>query len=369
MRSVRTRSGAASAAGLFTAITAVLAGCGTPGAPQPPSLNLPSRVTDLSGDRTGDQVKLTWTMPRRNTDKIVLKSELDVDICRGEESQSCRHVGHIKLAPAADGVFTDSLPTELASGTPRPLNYFVEVKNSHGRSAGLSDPGAVVAGQAPPAVTGFVAEVRKEGVVLHWTTIGPGTDIRIRRTLLTPVEKPKQNKQLLAEPAPPVEQNLLVDASKAGAGGAVDTQIIFGNSYEYRAQRIAHVHVNGKTLELDGPLSNPVRVDARDVFPPSTPSGLVAVATGANPTAGVGVSIDLNWEPNTEANLAGYQVYRSEEQTPWKRISGDQPVVGPAYHDTDVLPGHTYRYAVSAVDHAGHESGRSGETQETVPKS
>ncbi len=51
----------------------VVAGCGMPGAPLPPSLNLPDRVGDLSAVRTGGQVALTWTMPTKNTDKMLLK--------------------------------------------------------------------------------------------------------------------------------------------------------------------------------------------------------------------------------------------------------------------------------------------------------
>jgi fibronectin type 3 domain-containing protein len=130
-------------------------------------------------------------------------------------------------------------------------------------------------------------------------------------------------------------------------------------------QRIARVQVDGRTIELAGEISQPIRVDAQDVFPPAVPTGLAAVATAGE--AGAVPSIDLNWEPNTEPDLAGYFVYRREEETPWQRVSGDKPVAGPAFHDIGVLPGHTYRYSVSAVDRGGHESGRSAETQETVP--
>jgi fibronectin type 3 domain-containing protein len=103
------------------------------------------------------------------------------------------------------------------------------------------------------------------------------------------------------------------------------------------------------------------------VFPPAIPTGLVAVATAADAASSTEPSIDLSWQPNTEADLVGYEVYRREDQTPWQRISGDQPAIGPAFHDAHVLAGHTYRYGVSAVDKGGHESGRSQEAQETVP--
>ena len=78
-------------------------------------------------------------------------------------------------------------------------------------------------------------------------------------------------------------------------------------------------------------------------------------------------SIDLSWQPDTEPDLAGYDVYRREDETPWQRISGDQPVVGPAFHDAHVLPGHTYRYGVSAVDQAGMRAAAPPEAAETVP--
>ena len=60
----------ASASGIMAAL--FVAGCGTPGAPQPPSLNLPDRVEDLAAVRTGVTVSLTWTMPKKNTDKLLL---------------------------------------------------------------------------------------------------------------------------------------------------------------------------------------------------------------------------------------------------------------------------------------------------------
>ena len=131
------------------------------------------------------------------------------------------------------------------------------------------------------------------------------------------------------------------------------------------AQRVARVKVDGAVLELDGAFTQPVRVDAADVFPPAVPTGLAAVAlAGEN---GGPPAIDLSWQPDTEADLAGYVVYRREGTGDWQRISPEQPVVGPAFHDAHVQAGHTYRYAVSAVDQSGHESVRSAQAEETVP--
>jgi fibronectin type 3 domain-containing protein len=128
---------------------------------------------------------------------------------------------------------------------------------------------------------------------------------------------------------------------------------------------VARLVVDGRTLELASELCAPVRVAAVDVFPPATPTGLAAVATVGEP--GTGAAIDLSWQPDSDADLAGYAVYRREGGGAWQRISPAQPLVGPAFRDAQVQPGHSYRYAVSAIDQTGHESARSAETQETVP--
>jgi hypothetical protein len=359
------------AAVLSIPLWAIFWGCGTPGAPEPPSLNLPDQVTNLSAERTGNTVTLSWTMPRRNTDKILLKGEIDVHICRSEggsgSKDSCVAVGDLQLPPNAEGTYSEDLPSQLSTGAPRMFTYFVELKNRNGRSAGLSDPAPVVAGNAPAPVTGLAAEVRKTGVVLRWNAGDPGVSIRLDRKLLTPPPAKPHTGPLPATPEP-VEQKLIVEAGPGEAPAqALDKSIGWGNTYEYRAQRVIRVTVAGRKLELDGEPSAPIRVEALDVFPPAVPKGLESVTTAADPATGTPASIDLSWQPDTEPDLAGYRIYRREDDAPWERISGDQPVVGPAFHDAHVLSGHTYHYGVTAVDKSGHESARSSEASETVP--
>ena len=355
-------------------------GCGTPGAPLPPSLKLPDPVRDLAATRTGNQVSLTWTMPKKNTDKMLLKANLPVRVCRREDPGTCAPAAGPLLAPGSSGAFTDTLPPALASGPPRPLTYFIELNNRNGRSAGLSNAAVVLAGEAPAPVAGLAAQMRKEGVVLRWTPDGEKAAIRLHRKLLTPqpnaesAATPKPRQGLLAPPPEPLEQSLLVDSgaqsdqSAQSLDRALDKDIRFGQVYEYRAQRVARVTAGSQTLELAGELSAPVRVETVDIFPPAVPTGLAAVATaGEN---GAEPAIDLNWQPVTETDLAGYQVYRREAGGAngiWQRISPAQPFVAPAFHDNQVQPGHTYSYAVSAIDRGGHEGVRSAETEETVP--
>ncbi len=351
-------------AGLAVVLCALLSGCGTPGAPQPPSLNLPAAVADLTAIRTGEQVALAWTNPKRNTDKTPLKPDVVARICRREGSGTCNRVGtDLVVAAGKAGSFADVLPGALASGKARPASYFVELRNRQGRSSGLSNAAAVVAGESPRPIEGLKAEMRKQGVLLNWAVDGETAAVRLQRKLLTPPTT--KAKQGLLAPAPePIHETLLVEEG-AAQGRAMDTTVHLGESYEYRAQRVSRVDVEGKTLELAGELSAPVDIDAKDVFPPDVPAGLAAVATEGED--GAGRAIDLSWQAELDPSLAGYVVYRREGDGEWKRISPGTPSIAPAFHDANVEPGHTYRYAVSAVDKNGRESARSAEAEETVP--
>lgn len=360
---------------IFGLAWAGLTGCGTPGAPQPPSLQLPGLVEDLTAVRAGDSVTLRWTSPKKTTDHLLIKGSIVAQVCRRENSGACQAAGDVKVTPGGEGEFRDTLPAGLTSGKPRLLSYFVELKSPKGRSAGLSNAAEILAGAAPAAVAGLSAEVRADGVALHWQGVDT-TPVRLHRKLLTPVA-PKEKKSgsgLMSAPSEPERRNLLVDSSGLmnGSGqlnGALDSSAHFGESYEYAAQRVERISVNGKDLELDGEISAPIRVNVIDRFPPAVPQGLAAVAVPEEKT------IDLSWQPDTEPDLAGYIVYRigsgeaanGNGTADWMRISGPQPVVGPAYRDKAVEPGQTYRYKVSAIDLTGHESAGSMETQESVP--
>jgi fibronectin type 3 domain-containing protein len=101
-----------------------------------------------------------------------------------------------------------------------------------------------------------------------------------------------------------------------------------------------------------------------DIFPPATPTGLQAVFSG-DPRRPF---IDLAWTPNTESDIAGYNVYRrSADEQEFKKLNTEL-VKTPAFRDNAVQPGTKYIYSVSAVDLRGNESPKSAEASETVPR-
>jgi len=121
-----------------------------------------------------------------------------------------------------------------------------------------------------------------------------------------------------------------------------DTHFTFGQTYYYQV-----------SAEFGGPgrlamseASPTASVKPRDIFPPAAPQGLHGLyASGA---------VELVWTANTEADLAGYNVYRLENQTPQRVNKALLPT--PVFRDTTAPAGKTLTYYVTAVDLSGNES-------------
>jgi fibronectin type 3 domain-containing protein len=98
-----------------------------------------------------------------------------------------------------------------------------------------------------------------------------------------------------------------------------------------------------------------------DRTPPGQPRGLVAVLAGP--------SVRLAWQAVPDADVAGYFVYRSTTAGRGHARVTTAPQAGTTYVDTDVRPGQTYYYVVTAVDRATHanESVPSAEVAATLP--
>jgi hypothetical protein len=347
-------------------------GCGQTGAPLPPSLQLPAPVDDLSASRIANRVQLKWTMPRRTTDKLPLKGAQPVHICRRLGEGPCTPVADVSFPPEKPASYDDPLPAALTEGESRPLIYSIEVRNHRGRSAGGSNLAYTAAGAPPPPFTGASVTVTADGVLLHWqpaSLTGEQHKVSIRRTLLSlPEKKTSSNAEDKSRTpfgnATPlvVDQDLIVRLpSGADPGHALDPDAAFGQRYSYRISRIDTVSLAGKSVDIEGPISPEIVVETKDVFPPHIPAGLFAVSA---PEEG---AIDLSWSPNTEPDLAGYAVYRSESGSSPQRISGSAPLDTSNFRDKTAMPGHEYAYSVTAIDHSGNESARSPEAKETLP--
>lgn len=369
---------------------ALLAGCGLPGTPLPPSLELPRPVSDLHADRQGSKVTLTWTPPRETTDRAGIRHIGATRICRAfvplsamaEAPKSCQTFVAAVNVPAAKRDETHPTPTRFADTLPAGLQsqhtleaavYTVEVLNDRGRTAGPSNAASVAAAPTLPPPEKLQGSVTADGPVIGWVV--PLDEAN--QLLLPEATKRGQNlsysyRLFRREKDKPNAQPAIVPTDQSFASPAMpqpnlnvrDTTAEWQKTYVYWVAVVTSVSSEGKTAEVLGDPSPSVEVVTNDVFPPRTPEGLQAVFT----EAGTQRYIDLTWLPSTSADIAGYNVYRWEEGGSPAKINAEL-LKAPTWRDGNVAAGHRYFYAVTAVDIRNNETPRSQPANELVPKS
>jgi hypothetical protein len=353
-------------------------GCGMAASPQPPSLELPMPIHDLSVARVGNTVKLSWNTPSETTDHLKIKARVTLRICRELNAASCETAATISAPQGKPANYLDDMPSALTSGPFRPMKYEIFAVNRRGRSAGSSNTAETLAGEAPQIIQNFSATVVERGVVLHWqpaTNPLPDTSIQLQRTMLTAEKSPSKRPSELPAETEPVEQMLRVSegVNKRQPGTALDSGVRINREYRYVAARVTAVKIGAERLEVESAPSQPIQIFTRDIFPPAAPVGLAAVPVSASMNGGT-PEVDLSWSANTEPDLADYQIYRRDVRGGGAaiRIARDDSSghgTAPAFRDLHVEPGTTYAYSVAAVDNTGNVSARSAEIVAAVPDS
>ena len=359
--------------------SAALVSCGAPGIPIPPSLELAKPVSDLRAARKGDKVYLAWTVPSRTVDRQSVRHPGVTRICRSLNVSvaDCRNpVAEVPASPLpgpgttrantpspkVEASYIDVLPEPLQKQDPTgTFTYAVSVQNESGRSAGLSNQVQVPSAPTLPPPDHFRAEVKNDGVLLSWDCPPAAASDAITYKLR--IYRREQGKQSDTR----VSDTSLAECSPAQPVSVVpeflDQTFEWEKHYDYRATLVTVVAEPGKPeVEVEGDDTPVVQVFAHDVFPPAVPAGLQAVFSGV----GQAPFVDLVWSPDTEPDLAGYNIFRHEAGEQPAKLNSE-PVNAPAFRDPNVQPGKKYFYSVSAVDERNNESPRSEEASEQVP--
>ena len=249
--------------------------------------------------------------------------------------------------------FADTLPPSVLGNDPNAeIFYSVTIFNHNNRSAGISNIVSVPAVVAAPPPSNFRADLTAEGVILTWAGAEAIADTgQLRRLYRVYRRDEKTNQDAVAAEAP------------IASTSVVDHSFEWEKTYFYRATAVNIVQKSGQPeTQFEGDDTPAVKLFVHDIFPPAVPNGLQAAFSGV----GQQPFIDLTWGPDTEADLAGYNVYRHEQGGQSSKINS-APIKPPSFRDSNVTSGRTYIYSVTAIDVRGNESAHSAETSESVP--
>jgi len=306
------------------ACVVVWAGCGAPGDPLPPIVNIPARAADLRAIQRGNEVIVTWTAPSDTVEglplrdlgrAVVIEADAEADLeqaAREREAVEGLEPGQraeVKLAVRAE--------------PGRKIYLAVRHESRRGRWQGLSNVAAVEIAVPPAAPARVEARAHPEGVRVEWEAVAGASGYQVWR------------------------QSVLV--GRVSEPAFLDRDVKWKESYRYFVRPVAQTST-GATEGLD---SRVVEVTPEDRFPPAAPAGLQAVGTKS--------AAELAWNLSPEADAAGYRVWRDGTRLTI------EPLAAPAYTDRTVERGRSYSYEVAAVDREGNESPRSAAARVTVP--
>jgi hypothetical protein len=368
---------------IFASLT-LLAGCGAPGEPVERKAPIPTAIADLAATQQGDNVILTFTFPRESVEGRELKQPPAIEVFRDFQTVPASSTSAAPSAVPKAPTLLVTIPSAMVAqyDTQRQIRYVdklkpddftqhpgaqavyvVRTRTSPKKESADSNAAALRVEPAADQITDVKAEITHQGVILTWTppqitAVGPAPPIALYRifrheaaqtTAPNPAQQASQSEKPSAQigdcTAPPFR----------------DTQIQFGKTYIYTVRSVAQ-YPDLQVESLDSP---PISVSPLDTFPPSAPQGLVVVlvpAQGAAPAY-----LDLSWSISAENDIAGYNIYRSEQEAAPGQKQNPDLLRTPAFRDMNTTPGHRYFYTVTAVDRVGNESPASAAAPGEVP--
>ena len=366
----------------------ILYGCAAPGEPierKPPT---PIPVTDLTASQSGNDVVLTFTLPRDSVEKREILKPISVNVYRNFEPIPPANSPAV-VAPANPTLlltippsmvdrytvqgrvrFVDSLRAEDFVADGREAVYLVRTFVAPKKLSANSDVAALAV--YPPAISiaDLKAEFTRAGVVLSWTPpektiIGTATNIvlyRVYRAEMEPGANAGANPAAASNTEAASPKVPFARIAEPVSPPYIDTQTELGKTYAYSVRSVAQY----PGVQVESVDSNFATITPKDVFPPPAPENLVVAYVPA--VAGAPAYLDLSWSTNAATDIAGYNVYRSDDPArPGTRLNPEL-LLTPAFRDMNAAPGRIYFYTVTAVDRSGNESPASPPASGSVPE-
>jgi hypothetical protein len=365
----------------------ILYGCAAPGEPLERKPPTPDPVTDLNASQSGNDVILTFTLPRDSVERREIQKPIFVNVYRNFEPVAPAN-SPAAVAPANPTLlltippamvdrymvqgrvrFVDSLRAEDFPAAGSEAVYLVRTFVSQKKLSSNSNVAALAV--YPPAnpIADLKTAYSRSGVTLSWTPpektlIGAAANIAFYRVFRAEMES-SQN----AGANPSATGNMEASNPKvpfariaeAASPPYTDTQTELGKTYMYSVRSVAQY----PGVQLESLDSNFATITPKDVFPPPAPQDLVAAFVPA--AGGTAAYLDLSWSISAATDIAGYNVYRSEEASGRGTRVNSELLLTPAFRDMNAVPGRIYFYTVTAIDRSGNESPASPPAAGSIP--
>ncbi|MBI1762523.1 MAG: hypothetical protein HYR56_13905 [Acidobacteria bacterium] len=344
-----------------------LSGCGKIGEPLPPIPRAPLVVNELSVTQQGSRLILAFPLVRPPRAEGLQR----IDIFRLIEPESAPP-GLTEEEFAARATVISSISGEqVAAGSttithqdpldlrqqPKGLRYRYAVRlfNQAGRGADFSNYATITP-------------------LTELASAPPHPSFTLTQTELVITWSPPETNENGTRPANIAGYNLYrktgANVTKLNAQPLKDTRYVdkafqFGVTYEYFVRSLSAqlpAPSNTKLNEtIEGNASETLVVTPKDTFAPTAPASITI--------ASINGQVSLFWPSNPEADLAGYNIYRAEDEAAptdkWIKLNA-RLHTPTTFRDDRVQVGKRYFYQITAVDTANNESSRSATVSETV---
>jgi hypothetical protein len=354
---------------LLICIFLLAAGCGAPGEPQPPTPPVPQAIADLTAKQAGDGVLLTFTMPGKSTLGERLQQVPTFEVLRGTvqpdgtpDPKSFRVVDTVpgtlvaRYSQRGQVQFIDPVsPTDPQLRSGQPFVYRVRTLFSPKRPSLDSKEMTLRLYPVAERISSLDASLTEQGINLKWATptrtsagepLSAVQEYHVYRGELDPATAGAA----ASDPLQAKWKSPLLQLGATTTTDYRDSGFDYGKTYAYFVRSVI-ASPAGVLESSDSPLAI---VTPKDTFPPAAPQGIVAaVQQGTTPGS---VAVELSWSINVEPDLAGYRVYRSEQEGARGALLTPELLPSPAYRDNSVQSGQRYWYTVTAVDRSGNES-------------
>ena len=328
----------------YTAVTAflllmLLSGCGRKTALVPPQKLVPEKINDLRYVLDEYGVTLKWSYPAKmeNGDELQAIESFEIyravipeeEFCQGcpvqyEEALTIDGGGLPPTGETRTGVYTER---DLQSGH----RYFYKIRSRAGWWYPSADSNVIsfFRGVPPKPPQGLRIEADDRSLALNWEPVTENIEAKpLADSALYQVYRRSDNEDFAAVGEPVREAKF------------IDADLLNSKHYSYKVRALVR-YID--TLQAGG-ASQPVSGMPRDLTPPPPPQHLVAVE--------IPDGVKLAWQAVASDDLAGYRIYRREEESAVPELIAELEPEGDQYIDKSVTIGRKWFYTVTSIDTA-----------------